>query len=100
AVALEKLEVMQKEDFKKIFTHTLDKQVTIRLLDPPLHEFLPDNDDAIQEISSRTGKSLEKLKNRILYLLEKNPMLGHRGCRLAISYPEIYEMQVKAIFLV
>ncbi|KYW97706.1 pyruvate, phosphate dikinase [Ehrlichia ruminantium] len=99
AVALEKLEIMQKEDFKKIFTHTLDKQVTIRLLDPPLHEFLPDNDDAIQEISSRTGKSLEKLKNRILYLLEKNPMLGHRGCRLAISYPEIYEMQVKAIFL-
>ncbi|WDM85111.1 pyruvate, phosphate dikinase [Ehrlichia sp. JZT12] len=97
--ALEKLEVMQKEDFKKIFKSTLNKQVTIRLLDPPLHEFLPDNDEAIREISVRTGKSLEKLKNKILYLSEKNPMLGHRGCRLAISYPEIYEMQVRAIFL-
>ena len=99
AVALSKLEVMQKEDFKKIFKSTLNKQVTIRLLDPPLHEFLPDNDKAVSEISERTGKSLEKLKNKILYLSEKNPMLGHRGCRLAISYPEIYEMQVRAIFL-
>ena len=71
AVALEKLEVMQKEDFKKIFAYTHGKQVTIRLLDPPLHEFLPDNDGAIQEISTRTGKPLEKLKNRILHLLEK-----------------------------
>ncbi|CEI85047.1 pyruvate, phosphate dikinase [Ehrlichia minasensis] len=97
--ALDKLEVMQKEDFKKIFKSTLSKQVTIRLLDPPLHEFLPDNNNAISEISARTGKSLEKLKNKILYLSEKNPMLGHRGCRLAISYPEIYEMQVRAIFL-
>ncbi|AHX04437.1 pyruvate, phosphate dikinase [Ehrlichia japonica] len=97
--ALEKLEIMQKEDFKKIFKSTLNKQVTIRLLDPPLHEFLPDNDNAINEISAKTGKSLEKLRNKVLYLSEKNPMLGHRGCRLAISYPEIYEMQVKAIFL-
>ncbi|AHX03445.1 pyruvate, phosphate dikinase [Ehrlichia chaffeensis str. Heartland] len=97
--ALEKLEVMQKEDFKKIFKSTINKQVTIRLLDPPLHEFLPDNDSAINEVSVRTGKSLEKLRNKVLYLSEKNPMLGHRGCRLAISYPEIYEMQVRAIFL-
>ncbi|AHX09738.1 pyruvate, phosphate dikinase [Ehrlichia chaffeensis] len=97
--ALEKLEVMQKEDFKKIFKSTINKQVTIRLLDPPLHEFLPDNDNAINEVSVRTGKSLEKLRNKVLYLSEKNPMLGHRGCRLAISYPEIYEMQVRAIFL-
>ncbi|KJV69134.1 pyruvate, phosphate dikinase [Candidatus Neoehrlichia procyonis] len=96
--SLAKLEVMQKEDFKTIFSCMAGKQITIRLLDPPLHEFLPNNDAALMEISKKTGKSFSDLKNKVSCLLEKNPMLGHRGCRLAISYPEIYQMQAKAIF--
>ncbi|QXK91739.1 pyruvate, phosphate dikinase [Neoehrlichia mikurensis] len=97
--SLAQLEVMQKEDFKTIFSCMAGKQITIRLLDPPLHEFLPDNDVTLTEISQRTGKPLSNLKNKISCLLEKNPMLGHRGCRLAISYPEIYQMQARAIFI-
>ena len=72
-------------------------EVTIRLLDPPLHEFLPDNQSTIEKIAKSLNKSVESVKNKIAQLSEKNPMLGHRGCRLAISHPEIYSMQIRAI---
>ena len=97
--ALEKIGVMQKNDFKAMLRCLQGKkQVTIRLLDPPLHEFLPTSTEALESIALRMGRSLEYVKHRVSSLLEKNPMLGHRGCRLAISYPEIYEMQIRAIF--
>ena len=97
--ALKKIEVMQKDDFKKMLRCMQGKkQFTIRLLDPPLHEFLPTTTEALESISSGMGRSLEYVRHRVSSLLEKNPMLGHRGCRLAISYPEIYEMQIRAIF--
>ena len=73
------------------------RPVTIRTLDPPLHEFLPHDEAGVQELARATGKSLEKIKARIADLHESNPMLGHRGCRLGISYPEITEMQARAI---
>ena len=72
--------------------------VTVRLLDPPLHEFLPNSDKEILEVSNIVGVDINELKSRISELHEQNPMLGHRGCRLGISYPEIYEMQCRAIF--
>src|SRR5690606_15503171 len=72
--------------------------VTIRLLDPPLHEFLPHKEEEIIEIAEAIGVKISHVKKRIVQLKEENPMLGHRGCRLGISYPEIYEMQVRAIF--
>ena len=72
--------------------------VTVRLLDPPLHEFLPNSDKEISEVASVVGVDLKEVKSRISELHEQNPMLGHRGCRLGISYPEIYEMQCRAIF--
>ncbi|MBI5141770.1 MAG: pyruvate, phosphate dikinase [Nitrospirae bacterium] len=95
--ALEKLLPMQKGDFIGIFKEMKGLPVTIRLLDPPLHEFLPHTDDEIKALSESMGVSVERLntKNRLLH--EFNPMLGHRGCRLGVTYPEIYEMQARAI---
>ncbi|MGL9732084.1 MAG: putative PEP-binding protein, partial [Wolbachia sp.] len=97
ASALSKLEKMQKSDFKEIFSVMEGREVTIRLLDPPLHEFLPDNQSTIEKIAKSLNKPIESVKNKIAQLSEKNPMLGHRGCRLAISHPEIYSMQIRAI---
>ncbi|WP_250296972.1 pyruvate, phosphate dikinase [Wolbachia endosymbiont of Oedothorax gibbosus] len=97
ANALIKLEEMQKSDFKEIFSIMEGREVTIRLLDPPLHEFLPNNQSTIEKIAKSLSKSVESVKNKIAQLSEKNPMLGHRGCRLAISHPEIYSMQIRAI---
>lgn len=94
---LEKLLPMQRSDFLEIFRVMNALPVTIRLLDPPLHEFLPQFDKKIQALADEMGVSFEDLKNTVDRLHEVNPMLGHRGCRLAITYPEIYEMQVKAI---
>ena len=87
----------QKEDFKGIYKAMGDRPVTIRLLDPPLHEFLPKTDEDIKEVSEQFGIPYEKIVNKTLELHEMNPMLGHRGCRLAITYPEIVEMQAEAI---
>jgi pyruvate,orthophosphate dikinase len=95
--ALEKLFPYQKEDFKGIFKVMEDRNVTVRLLDPPLHEFLPQNERDIKNLAEELTISVEELRRIISDLEEMNPMLGHRGCRLGISYPEIYEMQVKAI---
>ncbi len=103
--ALDKLKPMQRDDFYGLFKVMAGKEVTIRLLDAPLHEFLPHNEAEFQafseHMSARKGaKKLTKaeIQARIDALAEFNPMLGHRGCRIAVSYPEIYEMQVKAIF--
>ena len=95
--ALKKLEPFQKEDFKKIFKIMEDRPVTIRLLDPPLHEFLPNSKEANKELLQKLKISKEELANRIEQLNELNPMLGHRGARLGITFPEIYRMQTKAI---
>ncbi|WP_342363565.1 pyruvate, phosphate dikinase [Terrarubrum flagellatum] len=96
--ALAKLLPMQRSDFAKLFEIMHGLPVTIRLLDPPLHEFLPHTDAEIAEVSKAMGASPEKLKARAHELHEFNPMLGFRGCRLAIAYPEIAEMQARAIF--
>ena len=96
--ALGKILPMQREDFKKIFRIMAGLPVTIRLLDPPLHEFLPHDDTEIYEVAKGSGMDEEKLRRRTNELKEFNPMLGHRGCRLGITYPEIYEMQARAIF--
>ncbi|MDF1526466.1 MAG: pyruvate, phosphate dikinase [bacterium] len=95
--ALKKILPMQRSDFVGIFKVMKGKPVTIRLLDPPLHEFLPKTDAELREIASDLGVSFKKIHARNDALHEFNPMLGHRGCRLAITYPEIYEMQVQAI---
>ncbi len=95
--ALAKILPMQKGDFKGIFREMKDLPVTIRLLDPPLHEFLPHTDEEIQQVSEKIDLPFERIKKKLENLHEFNPMLGHRGCRLGISYPEIYEMQVRAI---
>ncbi len=95
--ALEKLLPLQKEDFVGIFRVMGSKPVTVRLLDPPLHEFLPNKDEEIKRLANDMNIDFEDLKQRVFSLHEFNPMLGHRGCRLAITYPEIYEMQAKAI---
>ncbi len=95
--ALKKILPMQKSDFKGIFREMKDLPVTIRLLDPPLHEFLPHTEEEILGLSKSMGVGIEKLKNKLDSLKEFNPMLGHRGCRLGITYPEIYKMQVRAI---
>ena len=87
----------QKEDFKGIYKAMGDRPVTIRLLDPPLHEFLPKTDEDIKQVSEQFGIPYEKIVNKTLELHEFNPMLGHRGCRLAVTYPEIAEMQTEAI---
>lgn len=94
--ALQKLKVIQKEDFKMIFRLAKEKHVTIRLLDPPLHEFIPTGKE-MTKMADILGISEEEIERRIAALEENNPMLGHRGCRLAVTNPEIYEMQVAAI---
>ena len=96
--ALAKLLPMQRDDFIELFTIMSGLPVTIRLLDPPLHEFLPKSDEEFAELGKVTGKDLGTIRHRAAVLHEANPMLGHRGCRLGISYPEIYEMQARAIF--
>jgi pyruvate,orthophosphate dikinase len=96
--ALAKLLPMQRQDFKGIFEIMGSLPVTIRTLDPPLHEFLPKNDKEIQELAQVMGVEVGTLRNKVNVLQEFNPMLGHRGCRLGISYPEITEMQAQAIF--
>jgi pyruvate,orthophosphate dikinase len=96
--ALEKLLPHQKEDFKKIFNVMSGLPVTVRLLDPPLHEFLPKTEKDIEEVARSLNLAAKEVKDRIAELHEENPMLGHRGCRLGISFPEIYEMQCEAIF--
>lgn len=95
--ALEKLLPMQREDFIGIYEAMEERPVTIRLLDPPLHEFLPHDDEDIRDLAKEMGLTFEDLKNTVESLHEFNPMMGHRGCRLAVSYPEIAEMQVRAI---
>ncbi len=89
---------MQKSDFVGIFKAMNGMPVTIRLLDPPLHEFLPQAKEDIKELAEEMNVTEEKINETVTALHEMNPMLGHRGCRLAITYPEIAEMQVKAIF--
>jgi pyruvate,orthophosphate dikinase len=96
--ALAKIEPMQRQDFVELFKIMAGLPVTIRLLDPPLHEFLPHGDKEIGEVAQALGIDLAKITQRLSALSESNPMLGHRGCRLGISYPEIYEMQARAIF--
>ena len=96
--ALAKLLPMQRRDFVELFEIMAGLPVTIRLLDPPLHEFLPHGDEAIREVAAAMGVSEAKLRRRVANLSEFNPMLGHRGCRLLITYPEIAEMQARAIF--
>jgi pyruvate,orthophosphate dikinase len=96
--ALEKLLPLQREDFAGIFRAMGKRPVTIRTLDPPLHEFLPHDEAGVLELSRATGKTVAAVEARIHELKESNPMLGHRGCRLGISYPEITEMQARAVF--
>ena len=96
--ALGKLLPHQKNDFKKIFQVMKGLPVTVRLLDPPLHEFLPKTEKDIDEVARSLNLGAKEIKDRIAELHEENPMLGHRGCRLGISFPEIYEMQCEAIF--
>ena len=95
--ALLKLLPIQRKDFEGIFSAMNDLPVTVRLLDPPLHEFLPHEEESQQEMANVMGVSLEKIKHKVHILNEFNPMLGHRGCRLGITFPEIYEMQVRGI---
>ncbi|NQW08308.1 MAG: pyruvate, phosphate dikinase [Alphaproteobacteria bacterium] len=96
--ALDKLLPMQRDDFVELFRIMEGLPVTIRLLDPPLHEFLPHTEDEMAEVAKSAGVSVAIVRRRALELQEANPMLGHRGCRLAITYPEICEMQARAIF--
>ena len=96
--ALEKLLPYQQQDFAEIFHIMRGLPVTIRLLDPPLHEFLPREENEFADVAAAMGVPAEQLRHRALELTEANPMLGHRGCRLGIAYPEIYEMQARAIF--
>jgi len=95
--ALEKIFPMQKNDFKQLFEIMKGLPVKIRLLDPPLHEFVPKEDKDIEALAKEMNVSFEKLKDKVESLHEFNPMMGHRGCRLAITYPEIAKMQVRAI---
>ncbi|MDP3749317.1 MAG: pyruvate, phosphate dikinase [Phenylobacterium sp.] len=97
-VALAKILPMQRNDFVELFTIMEGLPVTIRLLDPPLHEFLPHTEADLESLAKASGIDAVKLMRRAKELHETNPMLGHRGCRLGVSYPEIYEMQVRAIF--
>jgi pyruvate,orthophosphate dikinase len=95
--ALAKLLPFQRQDFVELFRIMAGLPVTIRLLDPPLHEFLPHGDQEIADVAEALGQDVEAMRRRAAELAEANPMLGHRGCRLGISYPEIYEMQTRAI---
>ncbi|MEZ5667956.1 MAG: putative PEP-binding protein, partial [Alphaproteobacteria bacterium] len=96
--ALARIAPMQRDDFHALFKVMDGLPVTIRLLDPPLHEFLPNNRAEIEQIAAAAGVPAEQVRRRAAALVELNPMLGHRGCRLGITYPEIYEMQARAIF--
>ena len=96
--ALDKLLPYQRQDFTELFTIMGGLPITIRLLDPPLNEFLPHTEEDMAEVAKAAGTSMAMIQNRLAELEESNPMLGHRGCRLGISYPEIYEMQARAIF--
>ena len=96
--ALAKLLPYQRDDFKGLFIAMDGLHVTIRLLDPPLHEFLPQKENEQREIAKELGVDVDVIKTRVAQLHEANPMLGHRGCRLGVTYPEIYEMQAQAIF--
>ncbi len=96
--ALAKILPMQRNDFIELFKIMKGLPVTIRLLDPPLHEFLPHTEEDIQQVAKAAGVSVDTVRHRAHELKEQNPMLGHRGCRLGITYPEIYEMQATAIF--
>lgn len=96
--ALEKLLPMQRSDFEEIFRIMGDLPCTIRLLDPPLHEFMPHTDAEMEEVAQSSGMDVKALKAQADALHESNPMLGHRGCRLGITFPEIYAMQARAIF--
>src|SRR5579859_2164022 len=96
--ALAKLLPEQRADFTSIFEIMAGLPVTIRLLDPPLHEFLPHEEHEFEEVATASGLTVEELRQRASELHEFNPMLGHRGCRLGVTYPEIYEMQARAIF--
>jgi pyruvate,orthophosphate dikinase len=96
--ALDKLLPLQREDFRGLFEAMAGRPVTIRTLDPPLHEFLPHDEAGVADLARSTGKTVEEIHARIAELKESNPMLGHRGCRLGITYPEITEMQARAIF--
>ena len=95
--ALNEIEPLQQKDFEGLYEEMGELNVNIRLLDPPLHEFLPQEEDKIEELAKATGHSVEFIHKRIEELHEFNPMMGHRGCRLAVSYPEICEMQTTAI---
>ncbi|MBO7401125.1 MAG: pyruvate, phosphate dikinase [Clostridia bacterium] len=95
--ALDKLLPMQRSDFEGIFRAMNGYPVTIRFLDPPLHEFLPNDDKDIKELALNMGITYDDLKAKVVSLHETNPMMGHRGCRLAVSFPEIYEMQTRAV---
>ena len=96
--ALNKILPMQRDDFAEIFRIMVGLPVTIRLLDPPLHEFLPHTEEDVSDVAAAAGVDEAALRHRVNQLRESNPMLGHRGCRLGITYPEIYEMQARAIF--
>ena len=96
--ALEKIAPMQKKDFAEIFELMKNLPVTIRLLDPPLHEFLPREEEELYELARNLDKDITVIRSRSIQLKEQNPMLGHRGCRIGITFPEIYEMQVRSIF--
>ena len=96
--ALDRLLPYQRQDFAELFTILDGLPITIRLLDPPLNEFLPHTEEDMAEVANAAGTSMAAIKNRLAELDESNPMLGHRGCRLGITYPEIYEMQARAIF--
>ena len=95
--ALAKILPMQREDFKGIYKAMEERPVTIRFLDPPLHEFLPTKDEDIAALASNMGITFEQLKETVAALHESNPMMGHRGCRLSVTYPEIAEMQTRAV---
>jgi pyruvate, orthophosphate dikinase len=96
--ALARLLPFQRDDFHQLFRIMGDLPVTIRLLDPPLHEFLPHGDAELADVAQALGANVEAMRRRAAELAEANPMLGHRGCRLGVTYPEIYEMQARAIF--
>jgi pyruvate,orthophosphate dikinase len=96
--ALAKLLPLQREDFAGLFRAMKGRPVTVRTLDPPLHEFLPHDEQGVRDLARATGKTMDQVHARIEELKESNPMLGHRGCRLGITYPEITEMQARAIF--
>ncbi|MDA9009481.1 pyruvate, phosphate dikinase, partial [Alphaproteobacteria bacterium] len=96
--ALDKLLPMQRDDFSKLFAVMAGRPITIRLLDPPLHEFLPHSAEEMEEVAAAASVSIDAINARSRELSESNPMLGHRGCRLGITFPEIYEMQARAIF--